>query len=416
MKSYLTNNQKKAFEKFSKLKVGALFMEMGTGKTLTTIELIKYNAHKIDFVIWFTPFSTKKNLEKELNKWDYKKKIIIFGWETLSQSDKSYLDLLNTIKHKKIFIVADESIFIKNQDTNRYKRLKEISKNSEYRLILNGTPLTKNEWDIYYQMSFLSHKIINMSEGEFLTNFYKKIDYKKSGDKKKSFYKLSDVNIDYLHKLIKPYIFKVDFKFDKKEVEKIILISPNEKTKNSYNDIKKNDIKNFNNFKSENVIKLLNKLNVISSTDENKAREISKFVENKQIIVFCNYKEEIKSIERNLNNCLTITGDTPQIERDVILNTFELNNKPLLMTLGTGAFGLNLQFCNKIVFSSLTFDYSKVIQAKARIKRIGQVNDIEYVYFDVDLPINNYISKNLDKKKYLNDLIIKKIKEDHENI
>jgi hypothetical protein len=31
--SELTDDQRKAFDKFSKLKVGALFMKMGTGKT-----------------------------------------------------------------------------------------------------------------------------------------------------------------------------------------------------------------------------------------------------------------------------------------------------------------------------------------------------------------------------------------------
>jgi len=33
MANELTDNQRKAFEKFSKLKVGALFLKMGTGKT-----------------------------------------------------------------------------------------------------------------------------------------------------------------------------------------------------------------------------------------------------------------------------------------------------------------------------------------------------------------------------------------------
>lgn len=33
-------DQEKAFEKLSKLKVGALFMEMGTGKTKVALDLI----------------------------------------------------------------------------------------------------------------------------------------------------------------------------------------------------------------------------------------------------------------------------------------------------------------------------------------------------------------------------------------
>lgn len=36
------NNQLIAYDKFKKLKVGALFMEMGTGKTKVAIDLINY--------------------------------------------------------------------------------------------------------------------------------------------------------------------------------------------------------------------------------------------------------------------------------------------------------------------------------------------------------------------------------------
>ena len=36
------NNQLIAYDKFKKLKVGALFMEMGTGKTKVAIDLIIY--------------------------------------------------------------------------------------------------------------------------------------------------------------------------------------------------------------------------------------------------------------------------------------------------------------------------------------------------------------------------------------
>ena len=37
----LTNQQHQAFKKFKELRVGALFMEQGTGKTRVALELIK---------------------------------------------------------------------------------------------------------------------------------------------------------------------------------------------------------------------------------------------------------------------------------------------------------------------------------------------------------------------------------------
>lgn len=411
MKTYLTNDQKKAFEKFSRLKVGALFMEQGTGKTRTALELINYNIKKIDIVIWFTPFSTISNLESEINKWNFDFKIIIMGWETLSSSDKKYLNLLEKIENKKVFIVADESIFIKNQETKRYQRLMNLSQKSEYRIILNGTPITKNEWDLYYQMKFLSPLIINMSENEFGYTFYKKITYKKAGQKENSFFKLSEVNIDYLHKLIDPYIYKCNFIFEQKETTDVKLIEPTKLTTDNYFELKDNSLDNLINFQSEEIIKLINSLAIVSASDLNKAKAIAKFVENRKCIVFYQYKNEAEQISKYLNDFLIINGDVKKNDRTQILNDFELNNIPLLISFGTGSYGLNLQHCNEIIFSSLTFDYAKILQAKARIKRIGQIDNIKYTYFDINLPINKFIAKNINKKEELATLIIDYLKE-----
>ena len=106
----LTNQQQEAFNKFSKLKVGALFMKQGTGKTRISIELI--HSTDCDFVLFLCPFSTKLNLLAEIEKWKLDRPFEIVGYETISSSDRKYLDLLSLGKeYKKIFVVADESVF-----------------------------------------------------------------------------------------------------------------------------------------------------------------------------------------------------------------------------------------------------------------------------------------------------------------
>lgn len=114
---------------------------------------------------------------------------------------------------------------------------------SEYRLILNGTPITKNEWDIYNQMEFLSDKIFNMHRSEFQSTFFKKIRFKKAGQPEREFYKLSEVNIDYLHKLINPYIFESDFIFTKSEKEKRIMVFASDDTQEMYESQKESLLK-----------------------------------------------------------------------------------------------------------------------------------------------------------------------------
>ena len=406
----LTKSQQLAFTKFSKLKVGALFMEMGTGKTRTALELINFNKKNIDLVLWFTPCSTKKNLQKEIKKWNFNQELLIFGWETLSQSDQQYLQLLELIDNKNVFIVADESLFIKNGDSKRYKRLLNISKKSKYKLLLNGTPITRNEWDLYYQMQFLSPLIFNMSEKEFQNNFFDKITYKKKHSKVKEFFKLSEANIEYLHKLIEPYIFKVDFNFDKEVEEKILFVETSKETRDNYEKFKRNSLEKLADLDSETIILLLQNLLMQSALDDNKNKEIAKFIKDRKVIVFCNFIKEIEGIKKHLKNYLVISGSIAQKERNQILEMFKDNDIPLIMTFGTGSFGLNMQFCNEIIFSSLTFDYAKILQAKGRIKRLGQENKIKYTTFECNLPINKFIGKNISKKKNLKELLIKELK------
>lgn len=404
----LTDKQQYAFDKFKRLKVGALFMKQGTGKTKVALELIKTTDSNL--VLFFCPFSTKNNLQDEINKWgldiDYK----IVGYETLSSSDKTYIELLEEIENKKLFIVADESIFIKNDETKRYKRLMSIAKMSEYRLILNGTPLTKNEWDIYNQMNFLSDKIIGMSKQEFLNVFFKKISYKKAGQRPREFYKLSDVNIDYLHKLIAPYIYECDFNFDKDERTQYIRIIASDVNREDYN-VKKQTLLNSLG-KGDSIIQQFQNLALSCFNDKKRHKEIAEYIKNQgQIIVFCTFVEEAEKIANELK-CYLITGSTPLNERSEIIESFKDDSKALVMTLGTGAYGLNLQFCNKVAFSSITFDYAKSDQAISRIKRIGQNKDIEYTYFTSDLGIFNMILENNEKKRDLKELLIDKIKEE----
>ena len=398
----MNNNQIQAFEKFKKLKVGALFLKMGTGKTRIAIELVDYN--KCDLLVYIVPFSTLNNIEKEFIKWNLSTPYILIGYETIQASDKKYLDLLNEIDNKKVFIIADESIFIKNEETKRFKRLCEVRKKCEYALILNGTPLTKNEWDLYNQMYFLSPLIINMNRSQFLTTFFKKITYKKGGHKENTFYKFSEVNAELLYKMIEPYIFKCDLDFNKKEfVEYHYIIYENDEY---YKEKEKKLNEYIENRKSETIVNMLTQLNLIASNYYKKNDELIKYINNKKVVVFCNFINEIEYISNKIN-CYTIVGGTKN--RKNIIEKFKNDNKPLLMTYGVGSYSLNLQFCNEIVYSSINFDFAKMEQSKYRIKRIGQEKDIKYTYFLTDLGINKLILENIDRKCTLENLVKEKM-------
>lgn len=400
----LTNQQYQAFQKFKELRVGALFMEQGTGKTRVALDLIKETDSNL--VLFLCPCSTKNNLQAEIEKWGIDKEYYIFGYETIASSDTTYLEVLDMVQNRNVFIVADESIFIKNENSKRYKRLMDIAKHSHYRLILNGTPITKDEWDIYNQMNFLSPKIINMDRFQFLNTFFKKIKYKKRGQSAREFYKLSEVNIDYLHRLIEPYIFECSFQFDKKEKLNFIEVYASSENTERYEEQK---AKLLNSLAiGESCVEQFQNLAISCFDDKERHEEIAQKLKG-QVIVFCTLLNEVENISKTID-CYQITGSTSMEERASIIESFKNDDKPLLMTIGTGAYGLNLQFCNKIAFASIAFDYGKIEQAKSRIRRLGQERDIEYTYFTSNLGIYTMIQENNQRKLSLKELIVDKIK------
>ena len=151
---------------------------------------------------------------------------------------------------------------------------------------------------------------------------------------------------------------------------------------------------------------MLTQLNVIASNYYKKNDELIKYINNKKVVVFCNFINEFEYISNKIN-CYTIVGGTKN--RKNIIEKFKNDNKPLLMTYGVGSYSLNLQFCNEIVYSSINFDFAKMEQSKYRIKRIGQEKDIKYTYFLTDLGINKLILENINKKMTLENLIKEKM-------
>lgn len=376
---------------------------MGTGKTRVAIELVNYN--NVDLLIYVTPYSTKKNIENEIEKWGINCKYKIIGYETISSSDNKYLELLRKMENKKCFIVADESIFIKNEDTKRFKRLCNIRDKCKYALILNGTPITKNEWDLYNQMYFLSPLIIDMNREQFLNTFFKKITYKKKGHSEKTFYKFSEINAKLLNDMINPYTFECDLDFEKEIEEKYIYI--NYENEDKYYKEKENKLEEYiQTMSSDVIINMLTSLNVIASNYSKKNDKLIEYINGKRLIVFCNYLEEINYIKERCK-CLVITGKTK--DRDKIIEEFKQKEIPLLMTYGVGSYSLNLQFCNEIVYSSINFDFGKLEQSKYRIKRLGQENNIKYTYFLTNLGINKLILENIKRKRTLENLVKEQI-------
>jgi SNF2 family DNA or RNA helicase len=396
-----TNNQQSAFDKLSKLKVGALFMEQGTGKTKVALDLIASKIHKVDYVLWICPYSLKNEIETERQKWHSELTLDIVGCESIGSSDRIYLDVLEKMQNKRCFVVVDESLKIKNKDAKRTERILKIGELATYKLILNGTPLSKNVLDLWTQMQFLSPKILNMSYNEFKNTYCEYyIRGKLKGIVKKQH------NIEHLISLIQPYIFdcKLDIEAKKRYHDIYYLMNCKEYAeyefiKNEYLEKVIDDMSNIDFFAFSQLLQS----HYCSVTDrENKLNKLINDIEGK-VIVFVKY---LKSIP---DGALKVVGDMNTEQRKNAIQRFRENERVLYITYGCGAFGLNLQFCKNIIFAEHTFDYAQREQAEARIYRIGQEYDVDYYNLWCNVGLERLIQGSLDKKSNLLDEVKKEI-------
>lgn len=182
-------HQLSAFEKFKDKEYFALFMDMGTGKTKTTIDIAahKYETGQITGMLVLAPNHVHEQwVRDELPKhcsvpyraftWKsghvgrayYSKllmdfivtemaclKVLAVNIEAL-QSDTVVPFIADFVKLNKPFIVIDEATCIKHDKARRTKIVHKLEKYGQ-RAILTGTPTAKSPFDLWSQMEFLKH-------------------------------------------------------------------------------------------------------------------------------------------------------------------------------------------------------------------------------------------------------------------
>lgn len=102
-------------------------------------------------------------------------------------------------------------------------------------------------------------------------------------------------------------------------------------------------------------------------------RSVERFVAGgESVIVWCLYNAEQETLAAMLPDAANISGDTPQDDRDVLVDDFKAGRRKVLISkpkiLG---FGLNLQIATRHIFSGLQDSYESYYQAVKRSNRYG---------------------------------------------
>lgn len=181
-------------------------MEQGTGKSITAIKLVldRVTKNKIDRAIWLCPCSAKSNIHDEILKQaddELRRIFLICGIETLSTSVRANSYLQNYAETYRCMLIVDESLLVKNHNALRTQHIQALADKTVYKLILNGTPISRNISDLYSQFHLLDWRILGYkSYWSFEANHVEKDEY---GKFKKA------LNADFLAKKIAPYTVEI---------------------------------------------------------------------------------------------------------------------------------------------------------------------------------------------------------------
>jgi hypothetical protein len=397
----LLDSQKRAVEKLQKYKVGALFMEPGTGKTSAAHALVN-SVPGVDYVLYLAPYQAinqpnyKETVRAEVERCGgFKMPHDFIGIESLSSADGLYLDTRSKLKKaKNPFIICDESLKIKNSDAIRTKRIIDLGTLADYKLILNGTPISRNLLDLWAQMEFLSDKILKMPESQFKNTFCeyttmtKRVGYRKIVREWINGYH----NIDYLYSLIDPFVFEADLSIDAKVNHLQLDFELTDEEMREHNEIKEKYL----------------------DDEAMEARNNNIFLEITQKM---QHNYSLSPAKFNiLDNCIKRYGyENMTVCAKYVDSQQELKKRyPKLRVLSwqKNSFSLNLQQYNFLLKWDKHWDYALHDQLLHRIYRIGQERNCTVAELNGNVGLEKLMSDNVTKKgRLLEEFKKKTIKE-----
>lgn len=444
-RSSLMPHQERAVAKLLPPRVGALFMDMGTGKSRTLIELARIRQEKWDKLFWFTPCSLRDNVREQLlihtdleyediELWDsrtmdrgvrHEARVHVVGIESMSSSDRTVL-AYNSCVTKNSFVAVDESAYIKGNRSKRSQRITHMSSCCRYRAIMTGTPFSQGPVDLYSQMFFLSPNILGYrSFWSFAANH---LEYEErrgpDGRKRKTGRIIRSHNAEYLAAKIAPYTYQVrkDECLDLPEkLYETRYFSMTAEQRDLYEEAKLailsldyddwSPIRLFHLFTSlqsivcgfwrrpDGTVEAIGhpRTRILRST-------IGEIPEDEQVIIWAKYRHSVREIHQELaeeygeDSVCLYYGEQTDTARAAHLSRWRAGARFLVATQSTGGHGLTLNEAAYTIFYADSFKHMERAQAEDRNHRIGQTRRPVYVSLHCSRSIDDRISSALARK------------------
>lgn len=437
---------------------GCLADDMGLGKTIQTLALLQHNKENIvpplrndiseDLTLFkntetlltsliIVPASLIYNWENEIRRFtpgmkvisykgNQRKKatsyfpdfdIILSSYHTIRQD----IDLIS--KFKFHYIILDESQVIKNPASMLYKTVSRL--NSDYKLVLTGTPVENSLTDLWTQLNFVNPGLLG-DLSFFRREFAKPIE--KLGD---------DAKEMKLRKIIRPFILRRTKDMVARDLppvtEQTVFCDMTDEQNKLYEEekssVRNSILKSIASTGIEKsaivVLQGLMKLRQLSNHPvmayDDYASGSGKFEtvlqdmesvisEGHKILVFSSFVKHLdlyaEELKKKRIGFAKLTGASTN--REKIVNSFQNDpeNKIFLISLKAGGVGLNLTAADYVFILDPWWNPATEMQAMNRAHRIGQDKSVFVYRYITSNSIEEKITRLQEKKSKLADTFI----------
>ena len=427
-----------------------LFLDMGLGKTvstLTAIKELKYNRFQVNKVLIIAPKKVAEGTwSKEKDKWNHTKDFrvsLVLGSQqkrikALSVNADLYIInrenipwLVDYLRNDWYFdtVVIDESSSFKNSRSKRFKALKMVLPKINRLIELTGTPSPNGVEDLWAQIYLLDQGI---RLEKYITHFRAKymepnkrnrsqiFDYKiKDGVYDSIINKISDICISMKSE---DYLELPDLFYN--EIPVIL----NDKARRDYDKMERDFVLELEGAEDEitavNAAALSNKLLQISNgavydssgiyTEVHDAKieaflELVERLQGKSLLVFYNFQHDRDRIKRALEKSDLVVKElkTTQDEDDWNAGKIDI----LLTHPASAAYGLNLQEGgNHVCWFGLSWNLEHYQQANKRLHRQGQKEKVIIHHLVTQGTRDEDVMRALDNKAGVQEEIMQSLK------
>ena len=432
---------------------GALFWEMGLGKTRAALEIYKhYRLHQPElrlFVIcpisliegaWgedIRKFSslTYCNAHDEPLPLILKEDILLINYEAITL--KRNAGIINLMRDN--MVVLDESSKCKNAQTKITKALLSMRNLPKFKLIMSGTPAPNSPMEYYAQMEWLRPGILHKSFYGFRNTYFHLqrggqimngsvvtrralFDAMRTGFK----YVITPQNLKRMMVKIDPLISRarkedcLDLPSKVDEIRQVTLSAQQMKHYREMKNCLITEIRGQQIVAQVILAKILKLQEIVSGfcfdssgnileikDGDSKYNELLKTLDeigDKQVIVWCRFKYEIQRLLKLLPNSCSLYSETK--DREDSINGFKQGKyKYFIANTHSGGHGLTLINCSYMIYFSIDYSWEGMAQSRDRNHRIGQTEKCTYIYLIGKDTIEEDIFKIVKEKGKINKLI-----------